>query len=132
DSLDDLLLRMRSFADEVLDSHSIRCTAEFPKDRTDVKILMEKQRHLYLVFKEVINNIAKHSGCSNVHIVVQVATRVLRLSIEDDGRGFDCDAMVTGNRLRNMKRRARELGAVLEIDSAHGKGTAVRLNLPLT
>ena len=51
------------------------------------------------------------------------------LSVRDDGRGFDPDRSGHGNGIANMRRRAHDLGGVLDVESAPGDGTTVHLSL---
>ena len=52
--------------------------------------------------------------------------------IADDGKGFDANESGDGSGLNNMKRRAREMGGSLKIDSLSGKGTAIELDFQTT
>jgi signal transduction histidine kinase len=64
-----------------------------------------------------------------VRIHVQDGAAVFEL--EDDGQGFAPATTARGDGLDNMTRRAAAMGAAVEIDSAPGKGTRIRLRLPL-
>lgn len=101
-------------------------TAALP---ADVKI------GLYRIAQEALNNVAKHSGATRAwvwldrHPVIAPVDGKsgVRLTIGDDGRGFDVDA-TTGNQLglRIMKERADSINAILMIDSRAGEGTTVK------
>ncbi|MEN9840979.1 MAG: hypothetical protein RL376_779, partial [Verrucomicrobiota bacterium] len=54
----------------------------------------------------------------------------VRLTVRDNGRGFDVDAAPRGHGLNNLSARARALGATLELYSAPGRGAVVALTLP--
>jgi signal transduction histidine kinase len=83
------------------------------------------------VFKEAINNAARHSKCSTVAIALRATGSDLWLDVTDDGLGFDLARGGEGNGLGSMRRRAERLGATLEITSVPGAGTAVRLRMPI-
>ncbi len=93
----------------------------------------EEALGLYHVAQEAISNVIKHARASR--LVVRLAYRrpTLTLEVEDDGVGFDPGAQRDRTRqgLRNMADRARVLDARLTIDSAPGRGTRVRLELPV-
>jgi signal transduction histidine kinase len=50
---------------------------------------MEKRHDIYLIFKETVNNIAKHSQCSEASIKIMIQKKSIILSIQDNGIGFD-------------------------------------------
>jgi signal transduction histidine kinase len=83
-----------------------------------------------LVFKEAVNNAARHSGCSHVDIELLVEWSRIVLTVRDDGRGFDTEAQTEGNGLISMKRRAASLGGELEVRSTEGKCSVITLRVP--
>ena len=90
-----------------------------------------KEPHsVLLIFKEAINNAARHSGCSNVEIGLRIDRGLLVLRVRDDGRGFDPEASAEGNGVASMRRRARGLGGELVVTSETGKGSEVVLRVP--
>ena len=82
---------------------------------------------MFLIFKEAVNNLAKYSRCSQADMSLTIGQNKIRMTVEDNGVGFDGDAAddERGNGLNNMKRRAEESGSVLAITSEEGKGTRV-------
>jgi ligand-binding sensor domain-containing protein/anti-sigma regulatory factor (Ser/Thr protein kinase) len=138
DDLKQVVLRVRQFASDVLEARAIRWEFKVPTDIERVKLPPEHRRHLFLIFKEAINNIARHARCGNVFMTISVASGKLRAEIRDDGRGFaiasDSAAPTNGrggNGLRNMQARAAELGGRLDIHSTQGSGTELALTVPL-
>jgi signal transduction histidine kinase len=92
---------------------------------------MEQRRNIYLIFKEALNNAAKYSGSKKIEINSSLYKEQLLLVIKDEGQGFDYSLTKKGNGLKNLSRRAVELGGRLEIESSPGAGTCVSLSLPL-
>lgn len=143
DHLSDLLQRMRRFASDIFTARGVafRFTTSDIKD--EIQLGANIRREVYLIFKESINNIAKHSQCSEAVSEVCVTDGWLTLKISDNGNGFDA-AMVKadtgylssqsrgGNGLASMRKRASELAGGFEITSAPGKGTAILLRVPIT
>ncbi|GAA1456858.1 sensor histidine kinase [Nocardiopsis exhalans] len=80
--------------------------------------------------QEALANVRKHSGADNARVVLAYTDVGVRLTVEDDGVGFDFAGPAHGNGLANMRHRAESVGGVLEISSAPGGGTTVRLALP--
>ena len=91
---------------------------------------LEFKRQVLLVFKEALHNLIRHAQAG--HAVVRVGGNAagFTLELEDDGRGFDPAALVSGAGLLGMKQRAATLGGVLEIRSEPGKGATLRLAVP--
>jgi ligand-binding sensor domain-containing protein/two-component sensor histidine kinase len=133
DRLRDLVRRMRHFADDVLSARDIALSFRAPQDG-HAALAADTRRQLYLVFKEAVNNLARHSGARNAGIDLSVSDGWLSLRVADDGRGFDVQRFETesadGNGVRTMRRRAQELGGSVEITSAPGAGTTVELRVP--
>ncbi len=92
----------------------------------------EVQRQVLYICRETLNNVGRHAKAKNVAIQLQWGKDDLRLSITDDGSGFNPDAVLIGDHLglSIMKQRAQELNGRIVIRSAPGKGTEVFLWLP--
>jgi signal transduction histidine kinase/ligand-binding sensor domain-containing protein len=129
DTLDDMVRRMRDHAEEVFESPDIRLILELPDVVPPSRLGVDVRRDFYLIFKEAVNNAARHSRCSNVGIALRADGARLRLEVTDDGIGFDPRGQSDGNGLANMKRRAARLGATLEVLTEPGVGTTVRLTM---
>ena len=88
--------------------------------------------NLYLICKEAIANIAKYAKARKVTVTVSCCDGRLEIGIEDDGTGFDIRGVPHScNGLKNMRKRAGEIGGALDIASSPGKGTRVKLDLVL-
>ena len=85
---------------------------------------------VYRVVQEALHNCVKHSHASRVRIVVQEQDQHLLLAIEDDGIGFD-PRRQRGMGFLGMHERVTRLGGNLTIDSLPGRGTRLRVDLPL-
>jgi ligand-binding sensor domain-containing protein/two-component sensor histidine kinase len=130
DRLDDLVLRMRSFAAELCEPKEIICTTSAPGN--GVGIPMEMRRQVYLIFKEAVHNAVKHAACTRVEVGIEVNEGELALTVRDNGAGFVIKPEYTGNGLQTMHRRAAAMGGTLNINSRCGEGTTVRVTVPLT
>ncbi len=131
DHLVDLLKRMRRFASDVLSARHIAFRFEGPVDDRDIRLGTETRREVLLIFKEAINNIARHSGCAQADIEFKAQGGWLTLQLKDNGTGFDTNQSMDGNGLASMRRRAERLGGTLEIISHSGEGTSVILKTSL-
>jgi signal transduction histidine kinase len=84
------------------------------------------------IVTEALSNALRHSGGSHIEVVVDSDRTWCRIEIRDDGHGFDPDGPRPGMGLSNLSARASDLGGSVEIDSAPGSGTTVRVRLPLS
>jgi len=130
DHLIDLVQRMRKVASETLAGRKIEYEFIAPESDGDLRLGADIRRDVLLIFKEAINNVTRHSGCSNVEIELRAEHSRLVLRIKDDGCGFDVRMPSEGNGLVSMTRRAAALGGKLQVESVHGKGTEIALIVP--
>jgi signal transduction histidine kinase/ligand-binding sensor domain-containing protein len=131
DNLTGVIRRWRLAAANLLNNVSLVFNAP-PESQTDsIAMRPDQRRHLLLLFKEAITNVARHANAASVSIDVTLADGELRLSVQDDGRGFSVAENSWGNGLRGMAHRADELKGRFEIQSNTGAGTRVDVRLPV-
>lgn len=131
DSLLDLTVRMRRHAEEIFALREIDLVFNAPTADADLKLSVGVRRDVLLIFKEAVNNAARHSDCTKVEIDFRLNNAMLFLRIEDNGEGFETGSENDGQGLRSMTRRARALGGNLKIDSSKSTKTIIKFELPL-
>ncbi|MDW8241193.1 MAG: two-component regulator propeller domain-containing protein [Acidobacteriota bacterium] len=135
DDLSNVILRIANLASQVLETKGIACEIQMPSDPEKVKLTLEQRRHLYLIFKEAINNIVRYADCTSVRLTITITESQLQAEIADNGRGFveeDGGRQIRqGHGLENMRVRTAQLGGQLRIDSTPGHGTRLTLTVPL-
>ena len=134
DSIEDLLARMREFSTSLFEAKGIAHSFDQPAVIPAIGLSAETKNNIYLLFKEAVNNVAKHSQCTHVQVSTTLEQNMLHLVVKDDGLGMDPDAPTSGhggNGLRNMRERAAEMRAELHLVSAPGNGTTITLDVPL-
>jgi signal transduction histidine kinase len=96
----------------------------------------EVEHHLLRIAQEAINNTVKHAVAQHVDVVLCYEPDAVVFSITDDGCGFNPDQVRTGGLghfgLRSLKSRVGKIQSTLEIISAPGKGTTLRIRVPMT
>lgn len=127
---DSLKQRMESFAYEMAGAKNITTLLNI-NDIQLLKLGMEQRKHIYLIFKEAINNAVKYSGTEKISVNASLQNKSFFLTIIDDGKGFDVQQIKNGNGLDNMQQRAKALGGKLNIESSHEKGTSIQLQIPV-
>lgn len=95
----------------------------------------QKELIIFRIVQESLHNIIKHAGASSILVTVKNADGTMELCISDNGKGFDPAAVEemkgAGMGLRNMPNRARLINAGFSLESKPGKGTEIRLTLPM-
>jgi signal transduction histidine kinase len=81
--------------------------------------------------REALSNVARHAEAATCRISLRRAGDGAVLEVDDDGVGFDPETAPAGMGLSNLRERVEALGGALEIESAAGEGTTVRVRLPL-
>ena len=132
DSLEVLFERIRSFAFQILTAQDIALTFEnqLPKSAS-LKISMEQRRNVFLLIKEAIHNIAKHSEASKAVIKITGTKESVFIHISDNGKGFDKNQTFEGNGLKNYQRRANEGFLFIVVDSEINVGTTIEVEIPV-
>jgi len=110
---------------------------EFVVKGNRVRLPSEYETVLFRIAQEALTNIAKHARASHVVVSLEIQPTRIWASIQDDGRGFDTaqvfrrDNLHTGWGLLGIQERAALLGGQYEIESEPGRGTCVRVQVPL-
>jgi signal transduction histidine kinase len=88
---------------------------------------------LFRIAQETLRNAVKHSQATHVRVHVQMSTGVVRLTVIDDGCGFDTrsPAFAEGLGFVGMRERLRIVGGDLEISSQRGQGTRIEVTIPM-
>ena len=129
DRFDALAHRMRRFASDTLGDLEI----DFDAGRlpADFSLPLELRRPLYLVFKEAAHNVARHSGATRAAIRIELGDAFLKLTVEDNGCGFDPAAVPQGEGIGSIQKRMRDIGGKAWWEPLPGGGTRFTAVLPL-
>jgi signal transduction histidine kinase/ligand-binding sensor domain-containing protein len=140
DTIESLANYLEKFGFDYLEAVGIRCRLDLPKVLPSHRLTSEVRHNLFLAYKEALHNVAKHAAATEVRITYSFEANLLELAVEDNGRGFDVNAIsgsgshgraAAGNGLENMQRRVREIGGECHLQSEPGRGTKVRFQLSL-
>ena len=81
---------------------------------------------------EALTNVANHAQAHNVAVDVRMKDKSISVTIQDDGRGFDASAIPSGHYgILGIKERVRLVNGSFEIQSNNGKGTTIRIDIPI-
>jgi len=129
DTMSELVLRMKETTRTMLRGAAFEFVANGEEEAP--KPSLELRRNVFPMFKEIIHNVARHAQATRVKIELQCAKRLLLLRVQDNGIGFDEQQIREGNGLKNLRRRAADLGGTVEIRSVPGSGTLVIVTAPI-
>ncbi len=130
DDLGDVIARIRAFGSDVLEPRGIQWNCEGPPETFDHTLLPEQRRQFFLICKEAIHNIARHSRAQNVMLRIVLQGNAVRCDIQDDGCGLsfgDREGLGVGS----MHRRAASLGGEFRISPRPEGGIQATLHFPL-
>jgi signal transduction histidine kinase len=137
DRFDNLANRMRNYAVQVTEAKEVSLHFTDNENIPALQLNMDQRKNIYLIFKEAVNNAIKYSGCKNLWVTFTKENHFLVILIRDDGKGFAKNDSADGhqsnkfggNGIMNMKNRAAEMHATLQISSSFNEGTHIVLKL---
>jgi ligand-binding sensor domain-containing protein/two-component sensor histidine kinase len=128
DELEDVLVRMKNYTAEMLEPKNIAFDFKINAKELKSKLPPDVRKELYLIFKEIINNVVKHADCTQVDIELKYSGKNFLLRVTDNGKGFDNNKENgNGNGLLNLRERAGRIRAEITIISDLNKGTEIEL-----
>ncbi len=132
DNVASLMAYSRNYCNDLFDETNIECSIKFSDDNSEFYISPLKRQTVFLVFKEALHNILKHSSATKCEVEIYVSQNEIYLVVSDNGLGFDFDkTSVFSHGLINMNKRAASCNGQLKILSSPGNGTKISLNIPL-
>ncbi len=134
DTVRSLVQRLEQHAASLLETAEIRFRCDLPLTLPETPLAREARLAAFYVAKEALHNAVRHARATEVHLRAECEETELRLTIRDDGRGFDvarAAASAAGHGLRNMRERLRAVGGSTTIVSRPGEGVTVTIRLPL-
>ena len=120
DTAGDLTDRMQDYVNQVLSQKDIEVHYEFDDLKMQERLPVDVKENIYLIFKESVNNIAKHSNATKVYICFAFSGRNYELTIRDNGTAIQNGSRKSGQGLRNMHMRAERIGSEIQISENGG------------
>lgn len=120
DSIKDLLYKMKDFSFNLLRDKNIQVNFNTNISSLDQKLPVDVRQNLFLILKEAVNNIAKHSNATEVDIELKEEKSRLSLIISDNGANCKIKEFSVGHGLKNMKMRAEKIKADIQYEQKEG------------
>ncbi len=128
DSLYETLARLKDFGDKLFEYTDVTFRMEgLQLAWEQIPMPLDERRHLLLIFKEAMNNALKYAAATEVALNIQLIDNQLQINLSDNGKGFEIEKARKGYGLDNMRKRAAQIGAELELRSVLGEGTSLWL-----
>jgi signal transduction histidine kinase len=142
DTLENLTAYLSHYGVEYFQNTNIECELSLPQELPHIPLSSETRHNLFLAFEEALNNVLKHSGATVVRVTMSKDGRDFRLTIADNGKGFDPAALTApganaqgqraGNGMRNMRQRLEALGGDCQVSSRPGSGATITLRIGIS
>ena len=129
DSIEKILQRLKYFAMSIASSKDATIHFSTGQGTEIINLSISQRKAIYLVSKEAINNAVKYAECLNIYFHLTAQGQGWKLQIRDDGKGFFPMENKHGNGLKNMYARADEIKAKFKIQTNHGAGTIITMEL---
>ena len=130
--LDDLGLipTIRRYADTFKEQTGLEVNVNVSGNERRLEPYLEVM--VFRAMQELMGNAARHSQATLLKLSVDLTDELIRVSVDDNGKGFDLDAVQKGQSLgiKLIRERTEMLGGTFEVDSAAGKGARVMFSLP--
>jgi signal transduction histidine kinase len=130
DNVEGMIGKMKKYAIPLLHANNI--TYNFNADGVGMlnEVRGEVRQNIFLIFKEALNNMIKYADASTCSVNLKLSDNNFILEISDDGVGMSGEVNGSGNGIPNIKKRVLQLGGVIDIKTAPGKGTTISISLP--
>ncbi len=107
-----------------------KCTVVFSNNKKNIVLPYQTKSILVRIVQEFLQNSLKHAHCKNIHIALNENDNLLHLLLQDDGKGFDTNAVAhKGIGLSNIKKRAEIIGGKFTLESEPDKGTKLSIEI---
>lgn len=112
--------KIKNYAAELLDDRKIELVVKIEQKAEESLENIKARRNILLITKEILNNAAKHSRATIIHLQIYIQEKSWILEVFDDGIGIEPTTTARGNGLKNIACRTEELKGKLNVDSVNG------------
>ncbi|MHC4877915.1 MAG: ATP-binding protein [Planctomycetota bacterium] len=126
--LEDFVGRLRTVIARLLSNceTSFVCESDVPA----IDVPLSWRRNVFLSYKEVLHNAARHSQAQTVKVRIAFSDDSIEIVVADDGQGFDIEAQREGLGINSIRKRVDQLGGIVQFDSTIGAGTTITIRVP--
>ncbi|WP_421812105.1 tetratricopeptide repeat-containing sensor histidine kinase [Flagellimonas sp.] len=125
------IVSLKNMVADIEKSSGISCSFTYDDKVQWDNLLGDIKINAYRIIQESLKNCVKHAKSENVSVLFQLVEDKLKLTIADDGVGFNINKKKKGIGLKNIISRAKKIKAELDVDSKPGKGTTIKVTIPV-
>jgi two-component system sensor histidine kinase DesK len=129
DNFSNFITYIQQYTKHFFEPSIILCTIDIPKHIPEKSMSGFVRRNIFLCYKEVLNNIIKHSKAKNVHILVSLSEQVFDIQVQDDGIGLPIP-LRENNGMYTMQKRMKDCQGNIHFENKH-PGLLVRIQMTL-
>ncbi len=126
DQLGELIDRIKEVAFSAMEIGNFYIHFDLQNIDPKREITSNVRQNLYLIFKEAINNIVKHSNATKANVLIYLTGGQLNLIISDNGRGLPENNSFSGNGLKNMQLRTQRIKGIFKTENKNGFTLSVK------
>lgn len=127
DKLYKIIDRLQDYIKPICAGKNIQLDFHAEEAVLELDMEVEKSNQLYMISKEALNNAVKYGAPGNIRYLAVKTSKGCKITIEDNGVGFDITTVKSGNGIRYMNQRCGELKAIFRLESQPGRGTFIQL-----
>ncbi|HEU0135890.1 MAG TPA: tetratricopeptide repeat protein [Flavobacterium sp.] len=129
-TFEDLRIRIYNFIEKAKDAtQEIDFAFNIADELNEMKLSSVVGMNIYRTIQEAVNNAVKYASAAEIAIDIAVLSDQIKITISDNGAGFNIADVQSGNGLNNMNKRVGDISGIFELTSNPGKGTAISIFL---
>jgi signal transduction histidine kinase len=129
DTWEGFLPKLYRFTSDLCESREIEYHLVMPPQAPEGDMDMYFRKDFWLMYKEMLTNAVRHSGCTRIEVEIGVTGGRITLRISDNGKGFDPNQRTSRNGVKNIYARAKNRNASIDLNTAPGNGTVWVLSM---
>ncbi len=130
ESLNEVTSNIRRYVSEILENGGLKYSIETEHDFGSLTMSMQKRREIFLICKEMINNIIKHANAQKIEMQIGLDKSMYYIKVKDDGKGFDPKVETKRNGIKNITKRVGKWKGEVKINSEIDKGATIEVWVP--
>jgi ligand-binding sensor domain-containing protein/two-component sensor histidine kinase len=130
ESLNEVTSNIRRYVSEISENANLEYSIETEQDFGSAIMYMQKRREIFLICKEMMNNIIKHAKAQKIEMQVGLDKGLYHIKVKDDGKGFDANVETKRNGIKNIKKRVLKWKGEMKILSKIGEGSTIEIWIP--
>lgn len=130
ESLNEVTSNIRRYVSEISENGGLIYDINTEQDFGTTTMSMQKRREIFLICKEMMNNIIKHANADKIEMQIGKNKGMYYIKVKDNGSGFDPKVETKRNGIANIKKRVKKWNGDIKIQSGFGEGATIEVWIP--